>query len=105
MTLKTHHLLSGAVALSILTTTTGLWAQSTATSTPTTPMAPTASTSPAPATAKSLIEAFGKADANKDLKLTRTEAKDVPGLEVNFAATDTNKDGMVSKDELQKALQ
>lgn len=102
MTLKTHHLLSGAVALSILTTTSGLWAQSTAA---TTPPAPAASFSVGPSSAKNLTEVFDQADANKDLKLTRTEAKDVPGLVANFAATDTNKDGMVSKDELVKATQ
>ena len=97
MTLKTHHLLSGAVALSILTTTSGLWAQSTANTTP------TATTSVGPSTAQSPMDAFAKADANKDLKLTLAEAKDVPGLVANFAATDTDKDGMVSNDELAKA--
>lgn len=99
MTLKTHHLLSGVVALSILTTTTGLWAQSTATA------MPTASTSAGPSPASNLMEIFVQADANKDLKLTLAEAKNIPGLVAKFAATDTNKDGMVSKDELEKATQ
>lgn len=49
------------------------------------------------------MDAFAKADANKDLKLTLAEAKDVPGLVANFAATDTDKDGMVSESELAKA--
>jgi len=104
MILKTPHLLSGAIALSILTTTTGLWAQSTATAMPA-PAAPTANTAAGPSSTKSLTEAFDQADANKDLKLTREEAKEVPGLSGSFAAIDINKDGAVSKDEFAKAIQ
>lgn len=55
--------------------------------------------------AKDMLAAFVKADANKDGKLKREEAANVPGLAVKFEVLDIDKDGMLSKAEFEKAVQ
>ncbi|MEJ1096570.1 MULTISPECIES: hypothetical protein [unclassified Pseudoxanthomonas] len=45
-------------------------------------------------------ERFAAADANKDGKLSRDEAKGNPRMTENFDRLDANKDGFLSKDEL-----
>jgi hypothetical protein len=99
MVFKTRHLLANAVAISLLATTTTLWAQSTA---------PAAVADPAAATTKltvkEMLAAFAAADANKDGKLTKQEAAGVPGLVANFEMVDTNHDSLVSKAEFEKAI-
>ena len=48
--------------------------------------------------------AFGRADANKDGKLSRLEAAHFPAVEQRFDQIDVNKDRFVSREEFQKAL-
>ncbi len=88
-----------AVALTILLTTASVWAQSTAPAMEGTPAAT------APMSAKDLMAAVTKSDANKDGKLTKTEAEGVPGLVSKFEAIDTDGDKMISKAEFEKAIQ
>ncbi len=88
-----------AVALTILLTTASVWAQSTAPAMEGTPAGT------APMSAKDLMAAFTKADANKDGKLTKTEAEGVPGLVSKFEVIDADGDKMVSKAEFEKAIQ
>jgi len=99
MTVKTHPLFSATVALTMLTTTAALWAQTMS------PAAPAADTTTQPSGAKNLLKAFDAADTNKDGVLNTAEATAIPGLAANFAAVDINKDGLVSKEELAKATQ
>lgn len=99
MTVKTHPILSATVALTMLTTTAALWAQTMA------PAAPAEDTATQPSVARNLLKAFDAADTNKDGLLSTAEASAIPGLAANFAAVDTNQDGLVSKDELVKAIQ
>lgn len=58
-----------------------------------------------PMSAKDLMAAFTKSDANKDGKLTKTEAEGVLGLLSKFEAIDTDDDKMISKAEFEKAIQ
>jgi hypothetical protein len=107
MTFKTRNLIakstlaSAATTLAILLTTANSWAQSTAPAMEGTP--PAGATSAM--TAKELMAAFTKADANKDGKLTKVEAEGVPGLVAKFEAIDTDGDKFVSKAEFEKAIQ
>ncbi|WP_180125871.1 hypothetical protein [Rhodoferax sp. BLA1] len=97
MTAKNYPLRSATVALTILSTTTALWAQ---------PIAPAApATAAQSSAAKDLLAAFDPADANKDGVLSLTEAEAIPGLVANFDAVDSNRDGRVSKPELAKVTQ
>jgi EF hand len=89
---------TSAVALTILLTTASVWAQSTAPAMEGTP-------STAPMSAKELMSAFTKADANKDGKLSKEEAAGVPGLVSKFEAIDTDGDKFISKAEFEKAIQ
>lgn len=116
MTFKTRHLLAGATAISILATTSALWAQSAAVpatgampvpavSAPApTPVPSASAAAEKPLSPKEMLLAFAKADANKDGKLTKQEAIGVPGLVPSFEMVDGDGDKMVSKAEFEKAL-
>lgn len=99
MTFKTPYLLSGAVAMSMLATTASVWAQSSAP-----PVVAGPAAAPQSAAAKEMPAAFVKADANKDGKLSKQEAKVVPGLAAKFDDVDTDQDKMVSSTEFEKFL-
>jgi EF hand len=109
MTLKTRNLIakstlaSAATMLAILGTTASSWAQSTAPAMEGT--APAAAGATSPMTAKELMSAFTKSDANKDGKLSKDEAAGVPGLVTKFEAIDTDGDKFISKTEFEKAIQ
>jgi hypothetical protein len=47
-----------------------------------------------------IMKKMEESDKNKDGFLSREEAKNMPRLEKNFDAIDTNKDNQLSKDEL-----
>ncbi len=97
MTFKKRNLLAGAIAISILTTTAAVWAQS---------PAPAMDAAPAKAMSTAeLVAAFVKADANKDGKLSKQEAEGVPGLVAKFETIDTDGDKFVSRAEFDKAIQ
>ena len=94
MTFTARKFLSSAAAIAILTTTSAVWAQSTA--------APGAA--PAAGKGKEMMAAFAKADTNNDGKLDIVEAEGVPGLVARFKQVDADGDGMVSKAEFEKAV-
>lgn len=97
MTFKNRNVLAGAIAISMLTTTASVWAQSTA-----------AEMDAAPAKAMSKVElvaAFVKADANKDGKLSKQEAEGLPGLVAKFETIDTDGDKFVSSAEFDNAIE
>ncbi|MBB1075670.1 EF-hand domain-containing protein [Rhodoferax sp. 4810] len=95
MTFRQHTLIS-AVAASILSVTaSALWAQTTA---------PGPTSAAAQSSSSDMLAAFDKADSNKTGKLTKEQAKAVPGLSPSFDTVDANHDGMVSREELEKAL-
>ncbi len=73
---------------------------------PATPMtSPAAQNAPAKAAPTQNAEAvFGRADANKDGKLSRQEAARIPAVEQRFDELDTNKDQFVSREEFEAAL-
>ena len=96
MILRTRNLLAGTVAISILSTSATLWAQTAVTE---------PARAPAASTASDLLEAFDKADVKKVGELTKEQAQSVPGLAPSFDAVDTNHDKLVSREELKKALQ
>lgn len=114
MTFKTRHLLAGATAISILATTSALWAQSAAVpATGAMPAPAVSAPAPVPSASasaekplspKEMLLAFAKSDANKDGKLTKQEAIGVPGLVPSFEMVDADGDKMVSKAEFEKAL-
>ena len=54
-------------------------------------------------TATDLEAAFGRADANRDGKLSRQEAEHFPALVHRFDQIDTNHDNFISRDEFYKA--
>lgn len=54
------------------------------------------------ATAADIDAAFERADTNKDGKLSRTEAENLPGVAQRFELIDTDRDTFVSRDELTK---
>lgn len=102
-TLKSHHLIVSAAAFTVLATTSALWAQSGSLTTPYT--GGIANTQQAkPLSAKELVAAFTKADVNKDGKLSRQEAENVPGLGPKFDQIDANSDQFVSKVEFENAI-
>lgn len=105
-TLKSHHLIVGAAAFTILATTSALWAQAVAPATPAMPNMGTSAGSqqPKPLSTEELIAAFTKADVNKDGKLSRMEAENVPGLAARFDQIDANADKFVSKVEFENAI-
>lgn len=99
-TLKSHHLIVSAAAFTILATTSALWAQPGSMTTPNTG----ASTNVRQAkhlSAEELVTAYTKADVNKDGKLSRQEAENVPGLGSKFDQIDANGDQFVSKVEFE----
>lgn len=102
-TLHSRHLFVSAAALSILATTSALWAQSGAMA-PTKPGASAGSQQSKPLSAEELVAAFAKADVNKDGKLSRQEAESVPGLAAKFDQIDANGDQFVSKVEFENAI-
>lgn len=104
--ITSQHLFVGAAALTILATTSALWAQAV---TPTAPVAPNMGTAagsqqPKPLSVEELVAAFTKADVNKDSKLSRQEAENVPGLAARFDQIDANADKFVSKVEFENAI-
>ena len=105
-TLKSHHLIVSAAAFSILATTSALWAQSGSMTTPAAPnMGASANSQQAkPLSVEELVAAFTKADVNKDGKLSRQEAENVPGLAARFDQIDANADKFVSKVEFENAI-
>lgn len=60
-------------------------------------------TRPAP-TAQDIDAAFGRADTNKDARLSRQEAARFPAVEQRFDQIDTNRDDAVSREEFEEAL-
>ena len=77
----------------------------------TAPAKPAAPTAPAPAgnTAASpdnakAMEAFTRADKNKDGKLSKEEAESLPAVAQRFESIDLDKDGFISKVEFSDAL-
>ena len=57
---------------------------------------------PNSATAKDVDAAFDQADTNKDGKLSRTEAENLPAVAQRFEQIDTDRDTFVSREELMK---
>ena len=77
--------------------------------TPATPADPQAGTAAIPATPAQPAAAAGKVtwsdlDADKDGKLTRTEAAPIDSLSQSFEATDADKDGALTTDEYKAYL-
>lgn len=105
-TLKSQHLIVSAAAFTILATTSALWAQAVAPATPAAPnMGASAGSQQAkPLSAEELVAAFTKADVNKDSKLSRQEADNVPGLAARFDQIDANADKFVSKVEFENSI-
>ena len=103
---KSRHLIVSAAAFTILATTSALWAQAVAPAAPTAPNmgASAGSQQPKPLNAEELVAAFTKADVNKDSKLNRQEADNVPGLAAKFDQIDANANKFVSKVELENAI-
>ena len=54
------------------------------------------------ATSTDVNAAFDRADANKDGKLSRTEAENLPAVAQRFEQIDTDRDTFVSREELIK---
>ena len=50
------------------------------------------------------MEAFDRADKNKDGKLSKEEAENMPAIAQRFDAIDADKDGSISKNEYLDAL-
>ena len=55
-------------------------------------------------TASSSDQAFDRADANKDGKLSPQEAASLPAVGNRFQQLDTDKDGMLSREEFEKGV-
>ena len=53
-------------------------------------------------TARDVDAAFDRADTNKDGKLSRTEAENLPAVAQRFEQIDTDRDTFVSREELMK---
>ena len=53
-------------------------------------------------TTKDVDAAFDRADANKDGKLSRTEAENLPSVAQRFEQIDTDRDTFISREELMK---
>lgn len=62
---------------------------------------PPAATAPA---AGASAEAFKRADANGDQRLSRDEAKQLPAVAQNFDRLDSDKDGSISLAEFEKGV-
>lgn len=54
------------------------------------------------ATSKDVDAAFDRADTDKDGKLSRTEAENLPAVAQRFEQIDTDRDTFVSREELMK---
>ena len=54
------------------------------------------------ATPKDVDAAFDRADANKDGKLSRAEAENLPSVAQRFEQIDTDRDTFISREELMK---
>ena len=54
------------------------------------------------ATSKDVDAAFDRADTNKDGKLSRTEAENLPSVAQRFEQIDTDRDTFISREELAK---
>ena len=50
------------------------------------------------------MEAFDRADKNKDGKLSKEEADSMPAVAAKFAEMDVDKDGFISKSEYMDAM-
>jgi hypothetical protein len=66
--------------------------------------APPASPAPPPGGSANVAAIFDKLNTSHTGKLTREEAKAQPTVAGNFDAADTNKDGVLSKDEFLSAF-
>lgn len=67
-------------------------------------LAPAPSAGAAPAGTPDVSAIFTRADADRDGRLSRTEAERLPDLARNFDRVDSNRDGAVSLAELQAAV-
>ncbi len=95
MTIRSRILLAGAI--SILSATASVWAESPATE---------MDFGSADAVSKARLGvAFVKADVNKDGKLSKLEAEGVPGLVAMFETFDADGDMFVSRTEFDRAIQ
>ncbi len=69
-----------------------------------TAFAQTAPAAPAGGDTAKAMEAFDRADKNKDGKLSKEEADSMPAVAAKFAEIDADKDGSISKAEYMDAL-
>lgn len=105
---KSKQLIVSAAAFTVLATTSALWAQSGTMTNPNTGASAGStnlnSQQAKPLSAEELVAAFNKADINKDGKLSRQEAENVPGLAAKFDQIDANADKFVSKVEFENSI-
>ena len=80
----------------------GAQGQTTAPSPSTSASAPAESIPANNVSASDINAAFDRADTNKDGKLSREEAENLPTVAQRFEQIDTNRDTFVSRDELSK---
>ena len=64
---------------------------------------PAAMSTAGPGTGTGMDAAFDRADTNKDGKLDRKEAENLPAIAERFEKLDVDGDGFVSRDEFSKA--
>lgn len=79
------------------------YAQMTAPAKPAAPTAPAGNTAASPDNTKAM-EAFTRADKNKDGKLSKEEAESLPAIAQRFESIDADKDGFISKAEFMDAV-
>lgn len=65
---------------------------------------PSAGGTPKAASASPASQAFDRADANKDGKLSPQEAATLPAVGGRFEQLDTDKDGTLSREEFEKGV-
>jgi Ca2+-binding EF-hand superfamily protein len=51
-----------------------------------------------------MMEAFDRADANRDGRLTKTESEHLPAVAQRFEQIDADRDGSISKKEFEEAV-
>ena len=102
---KTFNTFSVAIISAAALQFSPAFAQMTAPAKPEAAMAATTDAAPAASadTAKAL-EAFNRADKNKDGKLSKEEADSMPAVAQKFAEFDADKDGFISKAEYLDAI-